>query len=414
MDDRTIVVVGAGLAGLRAVEQLRTAGWSDRIVVIGSEPHPPYNRPPLTKSALRDGVDLPALTFRQRPSISDVEWRLGTTVSSVALDEHTVTLGDGSQLEYAGLVIATGVSSRRLPLSSPLSWRHSIRTVEEAAALHDELVRGGRVVVVGGGFIGCEIACTAVELGCQVTVVESFAVPLEGPLGRLLGTEVQHRHEAHSVRFRTGRTVTAFEHDAVTGSTAVVLDDGTRLDADVVVESVGSTPNTAWLAGQGLDLTDGVLCGAGLNPLRAGQPVLDVVALGDVARFPVPLFGNAPFRTEHWTMPTEIAGHAARSLIAGLTGVAGEGPRFDPLPSFWSDQYGTRIQAFGIPAFGRDDVRLLEGDTSGEAAVGYHRDGVLVGVVLLGLGKQMFTYRQAVMDAKTSTAPGELHREGIR
>src|SRR3954469_20126291 len=162
---RSIVVVGAGLAGLRAVEQLRGAGWSDPVTVLGTELHHPYNRPPLTKAALKGGVDPAALAFRRRPTTEDVDWRLGTTVAGVDLDGRTVTLTDGSTLAFDGLVAASGVSSRRLDLAAPLHWRHAIRTAEDAHALHQQLRPGARVVIVGAGFIGCEGAATAVGLG---------------------------------------------------------------------------------------------------------------------------------------------------------------------------------------------------------------------------------------------------------
>src|SRR3954452_22133467 len=192
---RRIVIVGAGLAGLRAAEQLRAAGWSEPITVLGTEGHLPYNRPPLTKAALQGGVDPAALAFRRRPSTEDVEWRLGTTVTSADLDARTVTLADGSTLSFDGLVAASGVSSRRLDLDAPLSWRHAIRTAEDAHGLHQQLRPGARVVIVGAGFIGCEVAATAIGLGCSVTVVEPFAVPLERQGGPGVGQGVPRRHE---------------------------------------------------------------------------------------------------------------------------------------------------------------------------------------------------------------------------
>lgn len=407
---RSIVVVGAGLAGLRAVEQLRGVGWTDPITVLGTEAHLPYNRPPLTKAALKGGVDPAALAFRRRPSTDDVDWRLGTTVTAADLDGRTITLADGSTLPFDGLVAASGVSSRRLDLAAPLSWRHAIRTAEDAHALHQELRRDARVVIVGAGFIGCEVAATAVALGCDVTVVEPFAVPLERQVGPLVGEEIRRRHEEHGVRFALGRTVVAVEGES--GPSAVLLDDGTHLPADVVVEAVGSVANTGWLEGQGLDLSNGVLCDLDLHPLRSGAPVRQAVAVGDVARFPVPMSG-ALHRIEHWTMPTDMAGHAAKSLLAGIAGAPLEAPPFFPVPTFWSDQYGVRIQSFGLPALGLDDVRVLEGDLRTEGVVGYHRDGVLVGLVLFGMGKQMVTYRQRLVE-ETRAAGADLTGGAVR
>ncbi len=403
---RKIVVVGAGLAGLRACEQLRAQGWSEPILVIGEEVHPPYNRPPLTKSALRDGVDPAILTFRQRASTDDVEWRLGSRVVRADLAEHSLTVDDGSLLSYDGLVVATGVRSRRLSLEAPLSQRHAIRTIQDAQALHPLLTPGARVVVIGGGFIGCEVAAAASGLGCSVTVVEPFTTPLEGPAGTLVGSEVQRRHEAHGVAFRLGRTVTAIDQGS--GVLSVLLDDGTALEADVVVEAVGSVANTDWLLGQGLDLSNGVLCDGDLHPVTDAGPVADVVALGDVARFPYSMFGSTAYRIEHWTMPTDTAAHAARSLLRALGASPADAPAFSPLPSFWSDQYGTRIQSFGMPALGLDDVRVLEGQLHEEAAVGFHRDGALVGIVLFGMAKKMLDYRTQIIEAAPAAQVQEI------
>lgn len=396
MSDHTIAVVGAGLGGLRVAERLRAAGHTGRIVVLGEEPHPPYNRPPLSKEVLRGTMTLEKLPFRQRAATADVEWRLGTRVDAVDLDARTLTTSDGESVSWDGLVVATGVRARRLHLDADPAWRHTIRTLDDATRLAPDLRAGARVVVIGAGFIGCEVAATAVTLGCDVTVVEPLAAPLERPVGLLIGREVQRRHQARGVRFALERTVAGIEDAGE--HLEVVLDTGARLPADVVVEAVGSVTNVAWLDGQGLDLGDGVLCDADLHPLRDGTPVPHVVAVGDVARFPVPGFTAHPVRVEHWTMPTDMAAHAAASLLAGLRGEPAPGG-FAPLPTFWSEQYGVRMQSFGMPHLGLGDVRVLDGDLTKEAAVGFHRDGVLVGVVLFGMGKRMLEFRGAVVDA---------------
>ncbi|MCX5259673.1 FAD-dependent oxidoreductase [Streptomyces canus] len=369
-----IVVAGASLGGLRAAEQLRAAGWSGPITVVGDEPHMPYNRPPLSKEVLAGKAPFASLAFTPKAAAADVEWRLGARIVASRLTERTVSLEDGSVLPYDGLVVATGMRPRRLRCPGPLTGRHTVRTIDDAQGLRDELTRpGARVVVVGGGFIGCEVAAAAVALGvAEVTVVDPLPLPMVGPLGELLARALLKRHQERGVRFVLGTGVAGFEgEDRVTG---VVLSDGTVLGADVVVESVGSVANTEWLDGNGLDLTDGVLTDGSLRV--GGRP--EVVAVGDVARFPNARYDGVPRRVEHWSIPTDTAKHAAKTLVG-----ADPGP-FAPLPTFWSDQHEFRLQSFGAPLLGRDDVRILDGDPAGDVLVGYHTGGRLVGVVALG------------------------------
>lgn len=375
-----VVVAGASMAGLRAAEQLRAAGWTGHVTVVGDEPHMPYNRPPLSKEVLAGKAPFESLAFRPRASVADVEWRLGTRAVAARLDERSVELDDGSTLSYDALVVATGMRPRRLDCPGPLAGRHTVRTLADAQGLREELIRpGARVVVIGAGFIGCEVAATAVALGvAEVTVVDPLPLPMVGPLGELLGRALLRRHEERGVRFALGTGVAAFEgEDRVTG---VVLGDGRVLPADVVVESVGSVANVEWLAGNGLDLSDGVLTCAQLRV--GGRP--EVVAVGDVARFPNARYDGVPRRVEHWSIPTDTAKHAAKVLVRHLSGTGAEQPPFAPLPTFWSDQHDFRLQSFGAPVLGRDDVRVLQGDPAGDVLAGYHHRGRLVGVVALG------------------------------
>jgi NADPH-dependent 2,4-dienoyl-CoA reductase/sulfur reductase-like enzyme len=388
-----IVIAGASMGGLRAAERLRAAGFTGEIVAIGDEPHLPYNRPPLSKEALSGGVNHEALAFRLRPAVADVTWRLGVPIAAADLAGRTLRLADGCDLAFDGLVVATGMRARRLPVPGPVPGRHVIRTIGDAAALRGELRPGAEVLVIGAGFIGCEVAATARGLGAAVTVVAPEPVPMWRPLGDDLGAALQRRHAERGVRFLLGRTIRRFL--GATRVTGAELSDGTLVPADVVVEAVGSAANTEWLAGNGLDLSDGVLCD---NALRvAGHP--HVVAVGDVARFPNPRYDGVPRRVEHWSIPTDTARRAAPTLLAGL-GLAGPDPSpFAPLPTFWSDQYDVRIQSFGAPALGADDVRLLEGDLDGELVAGYHRDGDLVGVVLIGATAAAMRYRALLLQA---------------
>ncbi|MER5402417.1 NAD(P)/FAD-dependent oxidoreductase [Streptomyces sp. NPDC002599] len=375
-----VVVAGASMGGLRAAEQLRAAGWAGEVTVVGDEPHMPYNRPPLSKEVLAGKASFESLAFTPKAAAADVEWRLGTRITTARLDERVVELADGERLSYDGLVVATGMRPRRLRCPGPLVGRHTVRTLADAQVLRDALIRpGARVVVVGAGFIGCEVAATAVGLGAaEVTVVDPLPLPMAGPLGGLLGGALLKRHEERGVRFALGTGVAGFQGDQrVTG---VVLGDGTVLAADVVVESVGSVANTEWLDGNGLDLTDGVLTDEHLRV--GGRP--EVVAVGDVARFPNARYDGVPRRVEHWSIPTDTVKHAAKVLAAHLDGKESELAPFAPLPTFWSDQHEFRLQSFGSPLLGKDDVRILEGDLDGDVVVGYHTGDLLVGVVALG------------------------------
>lgn len=375
-----IVVAGASLGGLRAAEQLRAAGWPGALTVVGDEPHMPYNRPPLSKEVLAGKTPFEALAFTPKAVAADVEWRLGTKVVAARLAERTVETDDGSVLPYDGLVVATGMRPRRLRCPGPLAGRHTVRTLTDARALRNALTRpGARVVVVGAGFIGCEVAATAAGLGASgVTVVDPLPLPMVGPLGELLAGALLKRHEERGVRFELGVSVAEFDgDDRVTG---VVLGDGRVLPADVVVESVGSVANVEWLRGNGLDLADGVLTD---EQLRVGG-LPEVVAVGDVARFPNARYDGVARRVEHWSIPTDTARHAAKVLASHLMGAPGKSAAFAPLPTFWSDQHDFRLQSFGVPGLGRDDVRVLDGDPDGDVLVGYHADGRLVGVVALG------------------------------
>ncbi len=405
-----VVVVGAAMGGLRAAEAVGKTGFAGEIVVVGEEPHPPYNRPPLSKDALAGTTDPAALAFRVPRAAAQVRWRLGERVVRADLTARTVTLGGGQTLGWTGLVVATGLRPRRLAVPGPPVGRYLLRTLDDALALQAALVPGCRLVVVGAGFIGCEVAATARRLGVDVTIVAPEAVPMQRPLGLVLGQAMRRRHEAAGVRFHLGRLPVAFEGDARVA--AVVLDDGTRLPADAVVEAVGCAPNVEWLDENGLDLGDGVLCD---NALRVeGRP--DVVACGDLARFPNPLFDALPRRVEHWGMVTDTAKRAGSTLGRHLTGQEPDADPFTPVPTFWSDQYDRRIQSFGAVGLGAEDVRVLEGDPDDEVAVGYHREGELVGVALVGLRSRHLHYRQqfTVQADVRGAATGAARQQGAR
>lgn len=390
-----VVVVGASLGGLRVAEALRRNRYAGPITIIGDEPHLPYNRPPLSKEALSTGVSHEAVAFAQRESLADVRWKLGSRVVAADLRSKTVTTDDGAVIEYSALVIATGLRPRRLELGRDevLARRHTLRTLDDAVALRGELVPGARVVVIGSGFVGCEVAATATQLGCAVTVVSASALPLIRGLGEVLASEVLRVHETHGVEFRLGRLVTGILAGESTGDGAgVELDDGSLLEADVVIEAIGSTCNVEWLAGEDLQLDDGVLVDGAMRAVRSdGTPHQNVWAVGDIARFANPLFDDVARRVEHWNVPTDTAKRAGVVLAAWLAGdrdvdsIAEQ--RFTLMPSFWSDQFELRLQASGLPHLADEgEVRLVEGEIGGACIMGYFRAGILVGVVGVGTG----------------------------
>ena len=386
-----VAVVGASLGGLRAAESLRSNGFTGEVVVVGDEPHLPYNRPPLSKEALKDGIEAAALEFRRRKSVDDVIWRLGVPVTATDLGAGSLTLADGSMLGFDAVVAATGLRARRLAIPAPDGGRHAVRTVEDAQNLRAELVPGARLVVIGAGFIGCEVAATARSLGCTVDVVAPEAVPMQRPLGLEVGAAMQRRHEAHGVTFHLGRLPTRVEGGATVAS--VILDDDTVLAADVVVEALGCIPNTEWLTGTGLDLTDGVLVDGWLRALTLdGAARDDVVAVGDLARFPNALYDGVARRVEHWSIPTDTGKRAGATVAARLAGTPLDPAPFAPMPSFWSDQYDQRLQSFGALGIA-DEVSVLEGELDGEFVAGYLRAGHLVGVAGVGLMPSLLRLR---------------------
>ena len=408
MGAQRVVVVGAGMAGLRTAEGLRAGGFTGEVLVLGDEPWAPYNRPPLSKEALKGGVEHASVAFRMRASVADVTWRLGETVTAVDLHQREVTTAAGEEIAADAVVAATGVSARRLHVPGPpataTAGRHVVRTLDDARALRAQLVPGARVVVIGAGFIGCEVAATARLLGCEVDCVAVDAHPMVRPLGVELAAELQRRHEARGVRFHLGTGVRSFAgEDHVVG---VVLSDGTELPADVVVEALGSRCSTDWLEGHGLDLADGVLTDSALRPVVVGAsadrvgPLDGVAVVGDIARFPNPRFDDAAWRVEHWNIPTETGRRAGAVLAAYLSG-SGYAEVVEQdwsvLPAFWSDQYDLRLQSYGMPSLAEPDgIRLLDGDLAGECVVGYSRDDELVGVVGLGMLREVNAYRAKV------------------
>ncbi|MBC9731544.1 FAD-dependent oxidoreductase [Streptomyces sp. TRM68367] len=345
---RTVAVVGASLAGLSAARSLRKQGYDGRLVVIGDELHRPYDRPPLSKEFLAGTLGEADLALETDDEDLDAEWLLGTRATGLDAAERAVHLADGREVRADGFVIATGAAARTLPGCEGLAGVHVLRTLDDARALRDELAQGGRLVVIGGGFVGAEVASTACALGVDVTVIEAAPTPLAGPLGESMGAVVSALHADHGVRLWCGVGVKGLSGE--TRVDAVLLEDGRSIPADIVVVGVGARPCVQWLEGSGVALDNGVTCGADGRTSLAG-----VVAVGDCANWYDPRAG-AHRRVEHWTGARERPDAAVATLLSwGATE-----PSVPRPPYFWSDQYGVKIQFVGHAA-GADSVTIEEG-----------------------------------------------------
>jgi NADPH-dependent 2,4-dienoyl-CoA reductase/sulfur reductase-like enzyme len=390
-----VVIVGGSLAGLRSAEGIRKAGYSGPIKVIGNEPYLPYNRPPLSKELLSGSGEIDEIYFPIKESVADIEWVLGQAATSLNIQEQKVTDLSGATHSYSALVIATGLRPKPLPVNANgISGVHVLRTFDDAVALRKQLLPGVKVLILGAGFIGCEVAATAVKAGCQVKVVSRTHEPMEEALGKTLGKEVRRRHELMGVEFVKGASVFGLIGDGHVQR--VILDSGVIFDADLVVVAIGSLPNTEWLEGSGLDISNGVLVDGGLRALYSDGTVIEnIFAVGDVARYVNPLFDQVPRRVEHWNLPTETGKRAGQILGKQLNGESVAdmlAEPFAPLPSFWSDQYDMHILAFGM-TYLADRGELVAGELSGECVFEYFRDDKLVGVCGIGMRPTIQSYR---------------------
>ena len=385
------------------MHSVRAAGHDGPLTLIGAEPHLPYDRPPLSKEYLTGEGDPGSLALDPDGAYDDLDVEVMLSTHAVGLDVAARTVavapaagGSAETVPFDGLVIATGASARSLPGTEGTRGVHTLRTVDDAQAIRDGLRAGARVAVVGGGFIGSEVAASAKARGCEVTVIEAAPAPLVRGLGAAMGTRVGALHGQNGVELRLGVGV-----DGVLGTDrveAVAMADGSRVEADLVVVGIGVVPNTAWLEGSGLQIDNGVVCD---ETLCCGPP--GVYALGDVARAPngwlEPLGDSGPVRVEHWTAAVEHGMAVGRNLVASE-----EAQPYDSVPFVWSDQYDARIQIAGHPD-ADDDAEVLVGsaedssdsgspDSDRSFLAGYRRNGRLSAVMALDAIRPFVRFRR--------------------
>lgn len=386
MSEDHLVIVGASLAGLRAVEAVRGQGFGGRVTLVGAEDHLPYDRPPLSKDLLDDGTPAQPRLLRTEGQLAelDVELMLGTSATGLDPLHRRVRTTQGD-IGYSALLIATGVRPLTLPGTRGLSGVHTLRTIEDSRAVRAALDSGARVVVAGAGFIGSEVASAARKRGLDVTIVDALDAPLARALGPTVGSILARLHADHGTTLRLGTTITGLRGSVRVE--AVELSDGSVLPADLVVVGIGARPATEWLAGSGVHLhpkDNGVVCDANLLTNVPG-----VAAAGDVAHWVNPVFGES-MRVEHWTSAAEQGARAALNVLDPASA--------QPcaiVPVFWSTWYGARIQFAGRAA---DEYELVSGTLSASdgGVLLFRRAGKVVGVLTVNKPAMMVKLRRLV------------------
>jgi 3-phenylpropionate/trans-cinnamate dioxygenase ferredoxin reductase component len=396
---QTFVIVGAGLAGGAAASTLRDEGFDGRIVMIGSEPHPPYERPPLSKEYLRGEQDFEAGFLRPPAWYQQqaVELVLETRADRIDPKDQAVVLGDGHSVAFDAVLVATGGSNRKLPVpGAGLGGILDLRTIEDADRIRAHARAGTKAVVVGAGFIGCEVAASLRQMGLEVDVVEVFDLPLLRVIGPEVGRVFREIHEEQGVRFHFERTVERFE--GAGRVEAVVTSRGERIACDVVVVGVGIEPATDVVEGTAVEVRNGILVDE-----RCHASVPGVYAAGDVANHWHPLFGRR-MRVEHFDNALKQGAAAARSMI-------GEEIEYDDPHWFWSDQFEHNLQCMGhAPAW---DEFVVRGSIAERNFIGFFvRDGVVDAVVGLNRGRDVRRSR-ALIRARRPVDPSELRDEDV-
>ncbi|MFB0834369.1 FAD-dependent oxidoreductase [Arthrobacter halodurans] len=394
-----IVIVGASLTGLRAAERLRAEGFSGSLTLVGEEPHEPYDRPPLSKQLLA-GRTRSADSSLPRHRDIDATWRLGVAATGLDLAARQLHLADGGRIGFDRLLIATGLRARPWPnaTEAALAGVLTLRTREDAARLRQLLAgRPRRVLVIGAGFIGCEVASVCRDIGLPVTVAEAGPEPLVGALGATIGAIAGGLQIEAGVDLRCGVRVASLEGDAAGQLRRAVLSDGTRLEIDVAVAALGAVRNVEWLAGSGLSSgVGGVACDAACRAFDANGLVTDdVFVAGDIARAPQSMLGDEFLAVEHWGNAVSQAEVAAHNMVSGET----ERWIHLAVPKFWSVQFGTDIKSVGVPS-AADEVAIVQGSVARRRFVAvYGRRGRTVAAVAFNQSKWLGFYEPLIEQA---------------
>ncbi|MCW5253548.1 NAD(P)/FAD-dependent oxidoreductase [Streptomyces sp. SHP 1-2] len=394
---QTVVVAGGSLAGHTVVTELDRRGFTGEVVwVTGAEGVAPYSKPALSKEYMQEKVTLDTICLPPVPTDSIRLRRVDRAVCERLDPDADRVLVDGEWIPFDALFVCTGMRPRVPAEFAGLPGVHPLRTLADARAVRDRLAGRPRTVVIGAGLIGCETAASLRSLGLPVELVVQTGLPLEPLLGEELGRFCLDQHHTRGVTTRLSATVTALTPDGPGGAVTVDLDDGTSTTGDLVILGLGAVPALDWLQGAGLDLTDGLVCDAGLRTARG-----NVYAAGDIANWPHPLFGRR-LRVEHWSNASAQARHAVGTWAADQEG--GPHREFADIPYFWSDQYGLKYQMLGH-ARGHDEVRVDTAGPGGHPFVTYHREGRLVAAAGVNATRAVMGMRTAI---QTGAGPGPL------
>lgn len=386
-----VAIVGASLAGAHAATGLRSLGYKGIVTLIGDELHPPYDRPPLSKSIVTDNgePDIPALPFNAEKL--DIQLLTGLAATALDRQKRTISLADGRTVNADAIILATGAHPRRLPFGKDLRGVHYLRTWDDAIRIRQSFRRAARVVIVGGGFVGAEVAAAARAHDLKVAIIDRHAFPFEALTGPVVGALLRSLHQARGVEIISAASV-----EALLGENRVeqvVLTDGSSIPADVVIIGIGVDPATGWLESSGLNVHNGVLC----NEVGAVERAEQVYAAGDVASWRNPITGRH-HRNQHWTGATEQARVVVRSILGQTMGQ----PGLARVPYFWSDQYGLKLQMAGY--FGPEtSFEVVEGKIDDLKFTGtFTKDGAIVGAATMNSPRSMAAYRQLLTHQHTA------------